>query len=148
MSRVLISEFPTLGTKSTSANGYLFLSESDSKKYCEDEEFRISIYSQIDIKNQLFLSSEILLSIKDLHLLKTIYGVYYKSTFSLSNVDELRYFDLNQSEKIIDFNLYCVENPSKYVEIYNHLSYLHLVMYDIKIGIYCLLTIGYENAIV
>lgn len=30
MSRILISDFSTLGTKSTSANGYVFL--SDSKK--------------------------------------------------------------------------------------------------------------------
>jgi len=151
MPKSLISKFCTnIGTKSKYVYGYLFLSELDSKKYCENENFREYINSQIDTKRQLLLSCKILVSIKDLHILETIYGVYYNIILCLSNFDELRYFDLNQTEKICDFNMYCVNSPDyiEYIEKYNYLSYLHLVMYDIKTANYCILSIGYEKNII
>ena len=150
MPKALINRFPQLGSTTCTKYiyGYVFLSKSDSKKYCKNTQFREYISSQIDTKKQLLLTQCILEEMQDLHILKTIYGVYYNACLYMSNIERLRYFDSNQSQKILDFNLYCVKYPSDCVEIYNYLSYLHLILYDIGSGTYAILTIGYEHTIV
>ena len=153
MSKSLIHRFPQLNTKSISIYGYVFLSKSDSKKYCKNEQFREYISAKIDIKRQLLLFHDILEDIEDLHILKTIYGIYY-NTCLYSNIEELQFFDSNKSQKILDFNIHCCTNCIhcihciNYIEVCNYLSYLHLPMYDIGSGAYTILTIGYENTII
>uniref|UniRef100_A0A6C0I1V9 Uncharacterized protein n=1 Tax=viral metagenome TaxID=1070528 RepID=A0A6C0I1V9_9ZZZZ len=147
MTKALIHRFPHLGSTTSTIYGYVFFSESDSKKYCENEQFREYVSSQIDTKMQLLLVCDILDDIQDLQILHTIYGVYYNCTQSISNITKLQYFN---TKKIYDFNMYWTNDRLSYVED-DYLDYLHIVMHDIGSGsnrskyTYLMLTIAYEK---